>query len=159
VPELHLVVVSEPVAKARPRVAVRNGRAHAYTPTKTANAEWRIRAAFLERFPGHRPLTGPLELSVVARIKMPASMPKKQRDTALPVTRPDCDNYLKTVLDALNGVAFVDDSQVVSVCLDKRYAGGLPPSWEIHITELVLAMAQPAATPQEPAHAETAGLR
>ena len=159
-PELHLVVISDPVAKARPRVTMAHGHARAYTPAKTQNAEWRIRTAFLERFPGHQPMTGPLELHVTARIKMPASMPKKQRDTALPVTRPDCDNYLKTVLDALNGVAFADDSQVVFASISKRYAGGLPPSWEITLRSVSL-MAQPAATPGAPEHAaiQSAGVR
>lgn len=158
---LRFEVVTPPVAKARPRVAVRGGRAHAYTPRKTENAEWRIRMAFLERFPAHHPLEGPLELYVVAWLALPASTPKKHRLIAQPVTRPDVDNYLKTVLDALNGVAWHDDSQVTTAICTKRYTLGQPPCWAISISA---TQSQPAATPGDPAAhghaaATAAGIR
>lgn len=34
----------------------------------------------------------------------------------------DLDNYLKAVLDALNGICFVDDSQVVKIAGTKNYS-------------------------------------
>lgn len=142
---IHLVVMTDPVAKARPRVTMRRGKPHGYTPTKTANAEWRIRSAFLERFPDHQPLTGPIDLDVTAYLRMPASIPKKLRATARPVSRPDADNFLKTVLDALNGLAYADDSQVVSVSIEKAYVqDGVAPFWEIQI--YALPESQPSAT-------------
>lgn len=130
-PELRFRVITDPVAKARPRVAIRGGHAHAYTPAKTQEAEWRIREAFAATFPNHQVWPGPVRLHVTAWLAMPKSIPKKHRSSALPTRRPDCDNYLKTVLDALNGVAFLDDSQVVTVHLAKRYVDGEPPAWEI----------------------------
>ena len=39
----------------------------------------------------------------------------------MPTKKPDLDNVLKAVLDGLNGIAFVDDSQVVNVCMAKHY--------------------------------------
>jgi Holliday junction resolvase RusA-like endonuclease len=146
---LNLVVVSDPVAKARPRVALRGGRAHAYTPAKTQEAEWRIRQAFSAKYPNHQPWSGPIDLDVTAWLAMPISTPKRLRPTALPTKRPDADNYLKTVLDALNGVAFVDDSQVVSLSFEKQYAqDGVAPFWEIELTQFTATpMALPAATP------------
>jgi Holliday junction resolvase RusA-like endonuclease len=128
-------VITDPVAKARPRIAMRGGHAHAYTPAKTQQAEWRIRTAFCEKYPDHEAWIGPISLAVTASLSMPASIPKKRRETALPVTRPDADNYLKTVLDALNGVAFKDDSQVVRVLFAKRYATDGPPAWDITVAE------------------------
>lgn len=154
---LSFQVVTDPVAKARPRVAVRGGRAHAYTPSKTQEAEWRIRSAFLEQFPIHQPFEGPLALHVVARIKMPSSMPLKRQGAALPTTRPDCDNYLKTVMDGLAGVAFLDDAQIVTLTFAKRYARQSPPCWEIQlisdaVTPHIPALeANNAATPDRPA--------
>lgn len=126
-------VITNPVAKARPRVAIRGGHAHAYTPAKTQEAEWRIRTAFCDTFPGHEPWLGPVTLSITAWLAMPLSIPKKRRDVAQPIRRPDVDNFLKTVLDALNGVAFKDDSQVVTVMCSKRYVAG-PPAWEISLS-------------------------
>lgn len=141
---LQFEVVTDPVAKARPRVALRGGSVHAYTPTKTQDAEWRIRTAFLTQFPGHQPFTGPVALHVVARIKMPSSLPIKRQGSALPTTRPDCDNYLKTVMDSLAGVAYLDDSQIITLTFAKRYARQSPPCWEIQLIS-------DAATPHIPA--------
>ena len=136
-PEVRtLTVYDEPVAKARPRVTVRAGRAHAYTPAATLQAEWRIRNRWIETH-GTEPMTGPLALTVTVWLAIPQSMPKKHRATAQPTKRPDLDNYIKTVMDALNGVAWADDSQVVRIIADKRYIKDATlPRWEIAVEAL-----------------------
>ena len=133
--KLAFRVVTDPVAKARPRASFRGGKALIYTPANTKDAEWRIRTAFCSEFPDHEVWAGPVTLVITAWLSMPKSIAKKRRATALPVSRPDCDNYLKTVLDALNGVAFADDSQVVTVTCSKRYVDGAPPAWEISLSQ------------------------
>lgn len=35
--------------------------------------------------------------------------------------KPDCDNIIKIILDALNGIAFKDDNQVSELQIEKRY--------------------------------------
>jgi Holliday junction resolvase RusA-like endonuclease len=48
--------------------------------------------------------------------------------TALPRPKGDLDNYAKGIGDALNGVAYADDSQVVGLNVRKRYGpAGMPP--------------------------------
>lgn len=130
-----LTVYTPPVAKARPRIALHGGRAHAYTPRKTEEAEWRIRNEWIDEH-GREPMVGPLSLEVVAFVPMPKSIPMKRRSTALPTTRPDGDNYLKTVLDALNQVAWPDDSVVVDMRVRKRYAEDDGPCWVITVDEV-----------------------
>lgn len=139
---------------------MRGGKARAYTPAKTVEAEWRIRSAFLDWFPNHQPFTGPVELHVVVWRKMPTGIPKARRHDALPIVRPDADNYLKTVLDALNGVAFTDDSQVVTVNCSKRYASPTQaPAYAITIRDLVPVPvhAPPGVAAHEPN--ATSGIR
>lgn len=70
---------------------------------------------------------------------IPKSFSKKKRVEALdgllrPVSKPDTDNYVKAIADALNGVCYVDDSQVVSVVANKWY--GLNPRIEVVVEEL-----------------------
>lgn len=48
--------------------------------------------------------------------------------------KPDADNIAKAVLDGLNGVAFVDDSQVVALMVKKTY--GLTPKVKVRIKEI-----------------------
>jgi Holliday junction resolvase RusA-like endonuclease len=67
---------------------------------------------------------------------VPKSWSEKKRQQALaglikPIGRPDCSNYLKGVEDALNGIAYLDDSQIVLVHVTKQYS--LEPRAEIRI--------------------------
>ena len=60
-------------------------------------------------------------------VAVPDSWPMARKAEALagrlmPATKPDCDNLAKTVLDALNGVLWLDDAQVVDLSVSKRYA-------------------------------------
>lgn len=69
----------------------------------------------------------------------PKSMSRKRQYQALmgevrPTTKPDLDNLLKSVKDALNGVAYVDDSQIVTITAEKAY--GEQPKTIIQVTAL-----------------------
>jgi len=83
-----------PVAKARPRVSMRHGRAFAYTPKKSADYERLI----AEQCP-KAPMDGPLALKLQFGIPIPASWSKRKKADALsgvirPTSRPDIDNYV-----------------------------------------------------------------
>ncbi len=131
-----VTVPDRPVATARPRVAVRGGRAHGYTPSRTAEAVWRIRQTVTAQLgPNWEPLSGPIRLSVTAWLPQPASMSKRDRLTARPIRRPDIDNFAKTCLDGLSPV-WLDDSQVVELTATKRYAIASSPRWELTVETL-----------------------
>jgi len=51
----------------------------------------------------------------------------------VPATRPDLDKLVRSVLDALSGVAFVDDGQVVAINAGKEYgnAAGVELRWDV----------------------------
>jgi crossover junction endodeoxyribonuclease RusA len=51
----------------------------------------------------------------------------------VPATRPDLDKLMRAVLDAMAGVAFADDGQVVAINAGKEYgnAAGLDLSWSV----------------------------
>ena len=112
----------EPVAKARPRMT-RSG--HVYTPDKTTKAENAIRRAWQEKHGSM--IEGPVAVSVVFMLKMPTNWSKAKKMLAqdqevLPTKKPDVDNLVKTVFDALNGLAYDDDKQIVELSARKVYA-------------------------------------
>lgn len=122
---IHLVVPGEPCGKGRPRFVRTTG--HAFTPTKTVNAETQIRERFAAEYPGHVPFGGAVHMTVIAYFGVPASWPAKRKVAALNgetwlVKRPDGDNILKLCGDALNALAYHDDSQIVSASVQKAYA-------------------------------------
>ena len=139
---MRFTVFGKPEGKARPRVV----KGHAYTPEKTAAYEALVQAAFLAGNPGAQPLQGAVQVEIIAFYAVPASASKAKKEQmrnneVRPVTRPDWDNVSKAVCDALNGIAWKDDSQIVEARVEKRY--GLTPMVCVKIEE-VAAHAQNA---------------
>jgi Holliday junction resolvase RusA-like endonuclease len=120
-------VPGEPVAKARARVFFnkRADRVMAITPTKTATFEQYVKLIAADYFT--TPFLCPLVMTVTVFKGTPKSLSKKLKVQAeegilRPTTKPDCSNFLKSVEDALNGIAYRDDSQLVSVHVHKFYS-------------------------------------
>jgi Holliday junction resolvase RusA-like endonuclease len=121
---LHLTLLGQPVAKGRVRFARKTG--HAFTPERTVNYESKLALLAQEKMVGRAPFEGPLAVDVVALMKIPESWSKRKQEQArigelMPTGRPDLDNYAK-ILDALNLVCWVDDSQIVELHVYKRFA-------------------------------------
>jgi Holliday junction resolvase RusA-like endonuclease len=128
-------IPGEPVAKARPRVT---SRGIAYTPAKTKNYETLVKELYWAQYAGHEMLQGPLRLSVRAYFQIPKSMSRKRRiamqeGKERPTKRPDVDNVIKAIADSLNGIAYGDDSQIVSATAEKFWG---TPRVEVEIDEL-----------------------
>lgn len=122
-----VVISGRPVPKARPRVYGR----HAVTPQRTLDAEHRLRDEYIRQNGPCRPFTGKVLVDCVFYAPVPKSWPKAKRQQALEgklayTSRPDIDNLVKLVLDALNGVAYTDDAQIVKLRAKKLYSGAYP---------------------------------
>lgn len=114
--EIVLLFPFEPVPKARPRLSYR-GRV-VYTPTKTKTFERNIRL-YAGQIYKEPKLECPLAVGVYCYLRRPVSVKREY-----PAVKPDCDNFLKSVLDACNGVVWRDDAQIVDLVFQKRYATG-----------------------------------
>ena len=95
-------IPGEPVSKERPRVTKRKGKSITYTPKGTRVAELAIAWETVSQNPG---IT--MEADLDFRVDV-LFVSKSNR-------RRDIDNMIKLVLDALNGVVYKDDSQVVEI--------------------------------------------
>lgn len=135
--------MGEPIGKGRPRVTARGGKfAHAYTPKKTKDFEDAIRFEFMASNCEKMPVYDkdiPLYAVMTFGFGVPKSYSKKKREACLngemfPTKKPDTDNIIKSVLDALVGAAYADDAQVITIIADKIYAE--EPFVEVSIYEL-----------------------
>lgn len=109
-------------AKQRPRF---NGR-FAYTPEKTLEYENWVKACYSMKYPVLQ-LAGPLKVTIITYFAIPKSTSKKKAKQMLdyeilPTVKPDTDNIAKSILDSLNGIAYLDDKQVVNLQVEKYYA-------------------------------------
>lgn len=107
----------DPVAKGRPRL----GRGRTYTPQRTKDFENRIKSMAQQQY-RNGPMKGALSVTVVFFIKKPASVTRDY-----PTVKPDLDNLEKSLFDALNGIAYEDDSQIIELSASKKYGeiGGI----------------------------------
>jgi Holliday junction resolvase RusA-like endonuclease len=126
---LEFVVPGEPVAKGRPRVTARGGRARAYTPARTRAYEAlvadcaRLAAETAGGWEVGRRV--PLRVTVEAIHARPGRLFRVSDDAGRTprVARPDVDNVAKAILDGLDqsGI-WGDDAQVVDLVATKRHA-------------------------------------
>jgi Holliday junction resolvase RusA-like endonuclease len=117
-------VPGDPVPQPRARITTRGGHGHAYTPSGHPIHAYRQAVALAAKAAGATPTDrAPLTLVVDLVFTRPKSHYRKSglRDGAPVLPRADCSNVLKGIEDALNGVAWVDDSQVGRLVVEKSY--------------------------------------
>ena len=119
--QLIFNVEGDPVGKQRPRFS----RGRTYTPKKSVDYENLIASQALSAMCPSLPLETPVAVYIYANHAIPASYSKKRYNDCLSrlerPNKPDLDNTVKAVLDALNGIVYKDDVQVVSIYATKRY--------------------------------------
>lgn len=119
-------ISGQPVGQGRPRVVHRGRYSHAFDPPKSRAYKQNARLLLMAAYHG-KPLAGPVRISVQAFFGVPKSYSKKKQKACLageiwPTKKPDADNILKGVMDACNGIAYLDDKQVVDDHTTKQYA-------------------------------------
>lgn len=136
--QIEFFVSMDPVAQGRPRFSTACGYARAYDPKKSREAKSYLQLAAAEAMGQEVPLEGALRLWIVVYRPAPKSVSQKKLREMLggkimPTTKPDASNYQKLVEDALNGIVWRDDSQLVETRCIKRY--GEKPGYKIQVTE------------------------
>lgn len=126
-------VPGKPQGKARARtVRLKSGAVTSFTPERTVSYENWIKTCFINEYQKrhgdgfHLPHDGAVEIAINAYFTIPKSYSKKKRLECLagkifPTVKPDADNIAKVVCDALNGFAYSDDKQIVSLTINKGF--------------------------------------
>lgn len=133
-------VPGKPQGKARARTT-KTG--HTYTPEKTVMYEKVVKQCFMESQPRQTWFDGePLAVNIYARFSIPKSKTKREKlrmmqGYVMPTVKPDADNIAKIICDALNGVAYYDDTQICRLQVIKEYVREeIPP----HVTVSIEAL-------------------
>lgn len=126
-----------PVAKGRPRFSRQGPYVRTYTPDKTYRYEQLVQLSFMQ---AEQPkLKGAVKVRILAYFPIPKSASKKRQKMMAEgeirhTTKPDGENVSKTILDALNKMAYDDDSNIVELHIEKWYSDD--PRAEICIEEV-----------------------
>jgi Holliday junction resolvase RusA-like endonuclease len=134
--KLRFIIPGEPKGKARHRTT-KTGRT--YTPKPTVDYENLIKQCYSSSCDKER-LEGQIEAHVQAFFSIPKSTSKKKREQMLsgeirPTKKPDWDNIGKVVCDALNELAYHDDSSIVDGIVRKYYSE--EPRVEVELKKLI----------------------
>ena len=127
-----------PVGKGRPRFRRQGNFVRTYSDKKTLDFEKLVRQAAIRAMGSSEPLETPVALFCYVRLPVPQSHSKKRTTACLeglerPAKKPDLDNIVKAVSDAINTIIFKDDAQVVSLHATKKY--DINPGIEILVKE------------------------
>lgn len=125
---IKFTVYGKPQGKARPRFTCQ-GRV--YTPKQTADYEQQIRQAYISAGGQLISDTAPIQIKITAYYKKAKSNKMLQ-----PTLKPDADNIAKIVCDGLNGIAYKDDKQIVSLTVLKVWTDGIERV-EVDISECI----------------------
>ena len=136
--EVKFTVFGEPKGKGRPRFNTRTG--HAITPKDTVNYETLVHMEYLNQCGKARfPDDAMLDMRIKAYYSIPQSKSKKKKElmragVIRPTKKPDMDNCIKIIADALNKIAYHDDTQIVDCQVRKFYSDD--PRVEVRILEI-----------------------
>lgn len=137
---MNIVIYGEPVPQGRPRFA--NG--HAYDPQRSKNYKQLVRfwvTQYLKQLDSFKPYENALCVDLIFYMGIPTSWSKKKRIQASqgqirPTSKRtgDADNLCKSVTDAISGLVYIDDSQIVNLGVSKYYSE--TPRCVLKITEI-----------------------
>ena len=128
--EIVFYALGAPRGKQRPRMARRGRKTITYTPQETLEYERTIREAFLlAALREQLPLTGPLVIDVVAIFPRTKALSVQRKDGTykhdtgrlIHAVKPDGDNVLKAVQDAIGDYIEGGDSRIVRASVTKLY--------------------------------------
>lgn len=136
---IEFTVPGKPVGKGRPRFRRVGAFVKTYTPEETVSWEGLVAMAAMKVRGDLVPTDSPVSLAVEVEVIPPKSWSNKKRQSAViglhwPAKKPDLDNIVKAIGDALNGVIWVDDVQVVRLEASKRY--GSADQTRVRISEV-----------------------
>lgn len=143
------VLPGAPRGKGRPRSRIARSRAGdqfiaVYTDAETRNYEAALKlvGSVAMKRAGLKVLSGPLRVRITAVFPIPKSWSQNKRSMARvglikPTVKPDCDNIAK-MLDGVNGVVWVDDSNIVQETIEKVY--GDDPELRVEVWRSALHM-------------------
>lgn len=136
---MKIVFNIEPQQQERPRATGRGRFIRVYDPPKTAKFKRELKQLAVDKMQGKDKFDSAISVTIRFFRKVQKSISRKEharrtQGHVRPIVKPDLDNYIKSTLDALNGVIWTDDATIVELNTSKWYADD--PRIEIEVVEV-----------------------
>ncbi len=125
---MKLVIMGEPVAAGRPRFSSAVALPKRMIPKRVGIIKKMIKKQAMQQLPSdYEPFACPIEVDIKVYRSIQKSVSKKEyarrfSNEVRPTVKPDADNYIKIILDGLNGLVWLDDNQITDVAAHKYYS-------------------------------------
>lgn len=125
--KVKFTVLGGPVGKGRPRFRNAGNFVQTYTPKETVSYENLVKLEYRRQCNDFKfGKETPVDMRITAYYAIPKSASKKKRALMLerkirPIKKPDSSNVVKSIEDALNGIAYHDDTQIVDSQIRRFY--------------------------------------
>lgn len=116
-----ITIIGNPIAQGRPKFFRRGSFVGVYDPKESKS--WKENIKLQAMMQGAKKLDGGISMDMIFHMPMPKSLKKKILKSNLAHTKkPDLDNLVKAVKDALKGICYADDSQIAHLNVRKIYS-------------------------------------
>lgn len=138
---LKFTVPGPPIGQGRPRFTTIGGHVKAYDPAPSREHKETVRSLVIQAMEKKcfdiLPASMPVSVSIKSFRPVPQSKPTWfKRAAALnavaPLTKPDADNLIKGLLDAMNGIVYADDKQIIDLHYSSAFTD--KPRTEVTVT-------------------------
>lgn len=139
--ERHFVIHYKPFGKVRAHPYVIGKHARMHDDDRNGTYEGIVRSEYLAQVGDVPPFKDAVDVSICAyypiaksNIKTKAQRKAWEEGRLFPTIKPDLDNVVKSIFDALNGLAWIDDKQITGMLVSKIYVPpGIAPQTHVHI--------------------------
>jgi Holliday junction resolvase RusA-like endonuclease len=115
-------IPGKPVAQSRPRFARRGAFVQTYDAAPAKDYKSWVKSCAVEHMTRFDIKMIPREIPLVMILTVDVDRPKARKKDLFPVTKPDCDNFAKGVMDALESILYTADQQIVRLIVSKHYS-------------------------------------
>lgn len=119
---IEFFVPGKPVAQSRPRFARRGNFVQTYDAAPAKDYKSWVKHCALTYMENFRVIRFERDIPLVMILSVSIERPKSQKKAVFPVTKPDCDNFAKGVIDALESILYTADQQIVRLVVSKHYS-------------------------------------
>lgn len=129
----------EPQQQERPRATSQGMLVRLYDPPKTSRFKKELKQLAKAEMQGKEAFSDAIKVTIKFYRNVQKSISKKEHVRRIsgvhrPIVKPDLDNYIKSTLDALNGIIWTDDAIIVELNASKHYAE--EPRIEVEVIEM-----------------------
>lgn len=120
--QIEFFVPGKPVAQSRPRFARRGNFVQTYDATPAKDYKSWVKSCAIDYMTTFNITIISRDIPLVMILSVNVERPKSKKNAVHVVSKPDCDNFAKGVMDALESILYQADQQIVRLVVSKHYS-------------------------------------